>query len=372
LSAQDYLAVWRERNSSAPNSIFISENSNMKVEDKLLIRAARLKSLIIVLILSVNALAQGEKPRLRDDDRVRLAEAFRMGEKIGDRVWKDWSKAPFAVLLVTPEHEFLVRHPQPSKDFTSIGYDELLKSEIYFRKRVFQPSLLATFPAVGGVSTIIIGQPENTEARTSTRWVVTLFHEHFHQIQDSQPDFYTQVNALGLARGDETGMWMLNFPFPYERSEVKEQFSILSRALLDALRSSEKKDFNGKLSSYLAARKRFQELLAPDDYKYFSFQLWKEGVARYTEYRVAKEASARYTPTKEFAALKDFTPFADDARQTLDRVMIDLEKMSLDKRQRTAFYPFGAAEALLLDRANPKWQKRYLTEKFSLDRFFTR
>lgn len=296
----------------------------MKAEHKLLIRAGRLKFLILVLLLSTNALALEEKPRIRDDDRIRLAEAFRMGEKIGDRVWKGWSKAPFAVLLVTPEHEFLVRHPQPSKDFASIGYDALLKSEVYFRKRVFQPNLLATFPAVGGISTIVIGLPENTEARTSTRWVVTLFHEHFHQLQDSQPDFYTEANALGLARGDETGMWMMNFPFPYERIEVKEQFSLLSRALLDALRSSGRKDFPDKLSLYLAARKRIQELLAADDYKSFSFQLWKEGAARYTEYRVAKEASQRYTPTKEFAALKDFSPFADDARQMLDRIMIDL------------------------------------------------
>ena len=345
----------------------------MNAEHKLRVFCARqLKALIIVLLLSSSVTAQEAKPRIRDDDRVRMAEAFRMGEKIGDRIWKGWSKAPFAVLLVTPEHEFLVRHPRPSKDFTAIGYDPLLKSEVYFRKRVFNPALLATFPAVGGISTIIVGQPENTDAKTSTRWVVTLFHEHFHQMQDSQPNFYTEANALGLARGDQTGAWMLNFPFPYERAEVKEQFSVMSKALAQALQSRGKKDFDSKLAAYLAARKRFQELLSPDDYKYLSFQLWKEGVARYTEYRIAKLAAAHYKPSKEFAALHDFTPFAVDARQTFERVINDLEKMSLDKRQRTALYPFGAAEALLLDRVNPKWQTRYFAEKFFLDKFFTR
>lgn len=295
-----------------------------------------------------------------------------MGDSLGDRVWKGWSKAPFAVLLVTPEHEFLVRHPQPSKDFTSMGYDPLLKSEVYFRKRVFEPNLLATFPAVGGISTIIIGQPENTDAKTSTRWVITLFHEHFHQLQDSQPDFYAEAHALGLARGDQTGMWMLNFPFPYENREVKEQFSVLSRALASMLRSRGNKDFfSTKLAAYRDARIRFRELLTPDDYKYFSFQLWKEGVARYTEYRIAKLAAASYKPSREFAALKDFTPFAEDAKQTFERIINDLDKMSLDKRQRTALYPYGAAEALLLDRINPEWQTRYFTEKFFLDKFFT-
>jgi hypothetical protein len=348
----------------------------MKAVHKLLSSAVSLQALIVILLLGVSVSAQDAavKPRIRDDDRVRIAEAFRMGEKLGDHVWKGWSQAPFAVLLVTPEHEFLVNHPQPSKDFTALGFDPLLKSEIYFRKRVFSPNFLATFPAVGGVSTIVVGQPENTEAKTSTRWVVTLFHEHFHQLQDSQPGFYAQANALGMSHGDETGMWMLNFPFPYERAEVKEQFAVMSKALADALRSHRSKDFGSKLTAYLAARKRFQEMLAPDDYKYFSFQLWKEGVARYTEYRITSEAARHYTPSKEFAALKDFTPtaFADDAEGALVKILADLQTLSLDKWQRVAFYPFGAAEALLLDRVNPNWKKRYFTEKFFLDKFFTR
>jgi hypothetical protein len=331
---------------------------------------ARLLFLFLALCSSpsVSALVN---PQLAAEDRIRLAEVFRIGEKLGDHVWKGWNKAPFALLLVTPEHEFLIRHPAPSKDFSPLGYDALLKSEIYFRPRTVQPNLLATYPAVGGVSTIVVGQPANTQAKTSTRWVVTLLHEHFHQLQDSQPNFYTEVGALGLARGDQTGMWMLNFPFPYERADVEQQFNLMSRALVDALRSTDKKDFKEKLSIYLAARKNFQALLAPDDYKYFSFQLWKEGVARYTEYRIAERAAARYKPSKEFASLKDYSSFSEDNRATLARILNDLQNIELSKRQRTAFYPFGAAEAMLLDRVNPKWQQRYFAEKFSLDRFFS-
>jgi hypothetical protein len=326
---------------------------------------------LALVLLSASAPAQ-ERPQLRREDRVRLAEAFRMGERLGERVWKGWGQAPFAVLLVTPEYEFLVRHPGPSDDFERLGYDALLKSEVHFRKRVFASNLLATFPAVGGVSTIVIGQPENTAARTSTRWVVTLLHEHFHQMQDSQPDFYEEVNKLNLARGDQTGMWMLNFAFPYERPEVAQKFSAAARALAAALVARGGRDFRGKLAAYLSARKGLQDVLGMDDYKYFSFQLWKEGVARYTEYRVAREAAARYKPTREFASLKDFTPFAEDAARSLALVMDDLEKMSLAERKRTAFYPFGAGEALLLDRARPGWQRRYFVENFSLDRLFAR
>jgi hypothetical protein len=155
----------------------------------------------LLFLAASNVLAQG-KPAIPDIDRIRLAEAFSIGETLGNRVWKDWDKSPFAVMLVTPENEFLIRHPQPSKDFTLAGYDPLLKSNVYFRKRTQQINFLATFPAVGGVSTIVIGQAENTSKKTSTPWVVTLLHEHFHQLQSSQPTYYAEVDKLNLSRGD--------------------------------------------------------------------------------------------------------------------------------------------------------------------------
>jgi hypothetical protein len=78
--------------------------------------------LLFLLLAFTNAFAQNY-PALSSIDRIRLAEAFRLGDQIGDRVWPGWKKAPFAVLLVTPETEFLIRHPKPSEDFTKTGYD---------------------------------------------------------------------------------------------------------------------------------------------------------------------------------------------------------------------------------------------------------
>lgn len=101
-------------------------------------------------------------PSLSAIDRTRLREAFRLGDRIGDGIWPNWTKAPFAVLLVTPEYEFLIRHPKPSADFTSLGYDAVLKSDVYYRKRNFPSHFLATFPAISGsmISTIVVGQAE--------------------------------------------------------------------------------------------------------------------------------------------------------------------------------------------------------------------
>jgi len=325
----------------------------------------------ILLLAAGNALGQ-DQPALREIDRTRLAEAFRLSDQLADGLWAGWSKAPLAVLLVTPEKEFLIRHPQPSNDFTSLGYDPKLKSEVFYRDRKFQTNLLATFPAVGGISTIVIGQAENTDSKTSTPWVITLMHEHFHQLQDSQPNFFKDTAALNLSRGDQTGMWMINYPFPYETPAVSQQFSVLVRLLLEAMNAKPKTLFTSKLSDYLAARDTLKQMLTADDYKYFSFQLWKEGIARYTEYSVAHWAAAKYQPTREFRSLKDFTTFSAVEDQEHDLIVHELSTLKLENYKRVAFYPIGAAEGLLLDRSNPRWRSRYFAEKFDNSSYFLR
>jgi hypothetical protein len=264
-------------------------------------------------------------------------------------------------------HEFLIRHPKPSDDFTLIGEDAVLKHKVWFRKRKNPTNFLATFP-MGGVPTIVIGQAENTAAKTSTRWVITLLHEHFHQLQYSQPRYYAEVDSLGLARGDQTGMWMLNYAFPYSTSEVKDQFSAACKALAEALRARQQADFATRLTSYFEARKKLQSMLKADDYKYMTFQAWQEGIARYTEYHVAELAASDYEPSKEFQDLKDYTSFQEDARATVSRIEKELGSVQLDKAKRTAFYALGAAEGLVLDSAKPGWRKQYFEENFSLDK----
>ncbi len=330
----------------------------------------KLSLAFLILLFTSSVLAQ-EKPNISAVDRIRLAEAFRIGDILGNKVWKNWDKAPFAVLLVTPENEFLIRHPQPSKDFTLVGYDSLLKSNVYFRQRTKQINLLATYPAVGAISTVVIGQAENTSRKTSTPWVVTVLHEHFHQLQSSEPNYYKEVDALNLSNGDQTGMWQLNYPFPYKDTQTGKSFSALSNLLAETLQTKKKSNFSAKLNEYLKARREFQQMLSEADYRYFSFQIWQEGIARYTEWRIADLAARKYKPSKEFRVLKDYVPFKEVAEEILNKqIMASLPTLQLEKWERNVFYPFGAAEGLLLDRTNPKWQSRYLTEKFYIDRAF--
>lgn len=320
--------------------------------------------LLFLTAISVFAAPQEKIP---ETDRIRIAETYRLASAYGNRLWPEWDKAPLAVLLVTPTQEFLIRHPRPSDDFTAIPVEKPLDGKIFRRDRKFAPDLLATFPAVGGVPTMVVGQAENTLAKASTRWVITLLHEHFHQYQNAQPGYYADVDALGLAKGDTTGMWMLNYDFPYAKPEVHESFAAMSESLAAALHARGKKDFAEKAAAYWDAKKKFKAALSADDYKYFAFQAWQEGVARYTEHHVAQWAAKEYEPTDEFQKLKDYRPFKEEAAAIFAGIERELLAPQLKESKRTAFYAIGAAEGLLLDELHPKWRDSYFKEKFSLD-----
>ena len=129
--------------------------------------------------------------------------------------------------------------------------------------------------------------------------------------------------------------------------------------LVEALETKKGPAFSAKLAVYLKARQGLQKSLSPDDYKYLSFQLWKEGVARYTEIRIAKLAADNYKPSKEFRALKDFTSFEVVANQIMSVTLKELSTSRIENQKRELFYPLGGGEGLLLDRVNPMWQSRY-------------
>lgn len=326
-------------------------------------------SLLLLVALPAPASAQSS-PRLRQVDRVRLAEARRLADRVCERLWPGWGRTIFQILLVTDSAEFLVGHPPAAEAFTPLGYDALARSEVWVRDRRFPPDLLATFPAVGGVPTVIIGTAERT-GKSSTDWVLTLLHEHFHQWQMSRTDYHERVSRLDLARGDTTGQWMLNYAFPYDSPPVQRAMRGLATALGRAL-DAQRTVTDSSLDDVFTARDTLRGLLTPADLRYLEFQLWQEGVARYTEYAVAKAASAAGAPLAEFRKLPDFEPYDSAYRRRLLDLRQELARLDLARDRRVAVYPVGAALALVLEATRSDWKQAYVREPFALTGLLSR
>src|SRR5512145_395663 len=99
------------------------------------------------LLVTVPLAAQDGFPAA---DRIRVAEAFRLAERIQDSVWPGWSVAPFELLLVTGDRELLFRAGGPPSGWTPAEPVAGLPAPVWQRARVFSPTFLATFPAFGG------------------------------------------------------------------------------------------------------------------------------------------------------------------------------------------------------------------------------
>ncbi len=313
-------------------------------------------------------------------DRVRLAEAFRLAEECGERVWPGWSAAPFELLLVTDDREFLLRAAERPAGFERIGEDPRLGGAILARERVFPPNLLATFPAFGSEPTIVVGTAEAT-GTGSTQWVVKVLHEHFHQLQMSAPGYYEESDALGLSEGDDQGSWMLDFPFPYGSQAVGAVYGEVAEAVARQLSenvsagsagsngsgASDGSGASGVMAAFRDRYRRLEAALSGKDFNYLSFQLWQEGIGRYVELRVAECAAAGFRPSAAFQALADFESFSSFATRLRASILDSLRAPALAEEKRVAFYDLGAGIGLLLDRSGADWKRRYLEEKFFLD-----
>ena len=317
---------------------------------------------LLFFLASIDVL--GQQP-MAYDDKIRIREAIKAAP-FGNKIWEGYNSVPFVILLVTDSWEYLINHPRPGKDFTSLGRDSILDTEIFYRKKVFNPHLLATFPAVNGVATIVVGSPENTN-KGSVNWIITLLHEHFHQLQMTYPRYYENVNNLDLSGGDQTGMWMLNYPFPYDSIPVIKQYHKLSRALIAAV-NSPSREFKLHFKNYVTERKKLKALLSPADYRYFVFQLWQEGIARYSEYKFL-EALQKTTVSDEVAGLKDYIPFKTLKAKLYKDEMNNVGKMKLNNLKRISFYSLGFLEGLLMDKVTKNWRKEYLADIFVMENY---
>ncbi|MCZ8324766.1 MAG: hypothetical protein O9283_05845 [Sphingomonadaceae bacterium] len=276
--------------------------------------------------------------------RADLMQGRALVARHGDRLWPGWSRVPAGFVLVTPEGERLLCDDRVPPGFIPLPRDRRLDCAQAAGPATWRsPALLAAMAVFGPPPVIVMGTPETT-GKDRSGWLVTVLHERFHQWQMAQPGYYEQIRALDLSDGDETGMWMLNYPFPYRASAVSAAHAAATRALAAAIEADEA-SFAARRTDYLAARAMLAESVIARDWRYFEFQLWQEGVARWTELELARRSGDK--------------ALTDHARARRASIIARLRSPDLASDGRLAAYAMGAGEAMLLERWDRNWRKCY-------------
>jgi hypothetical protein len=272
----------------------------------------------------------------------------------GDSIWENISKTPLRILLVSDSLEFLFNHSKPSKDFKLFTYDPVLRTNIYIRNRIFPTYLLAAFPAVNSVDCIVVGSPNNVN-RKDEDWIIALLHEHFHVYQGTSLLYKKTKKVLGKKFEKKCPNWMLDYNFPYNKESVINLFNKYSNLIYETYRTLDKKDLKKKINQYKLVEIEIQNSLTQDDYDYFIFQIWQEGIARYTEFRYLKLLNINKKYLKDVYSL-DYT---SKEKKLVNTCISRLLNNDLQSNKRHIFYSLGLLKGIINDKTYPKWQNSY-------------
>ncbi|MDW3191722.1 MAG: hypothetical protein R8G66_05135 [Cytophagales bacterium] len=308
------------------------------------------------MIILVNMLPCWLLSQCPDTKQQVLIETYRsVADHLYDSYWPSWKEVPGHLLLVDDEREYLF-----NTSYTDSTFQDSCDG-IPSRSATMNKHFLATFPFINYQPTIIIGTPENTN-KSPLAWTITLLHEHFHQLQFSHPNYYAAQKSLNLDKGDQTGMWMLNHPFPYEEAGVISKINDMAKNLLSLYE-------NSSIEEVLVRHKKLKEelktIIGEEHYRYLNLQLWQEGFARFQELSILTYWIESFDQIEQDRFEKsELVSYLEDYQS---KILASLEDTPINESKRVYFYALGAAEAMLIKAVNPEWKSAYFDDLFNTD-----
>ncbi len=321
-----------------------------------------------LIALQSSAFAGDAQPvTLSERDTALLGEAYHLVNTLGETLWPGWSAIELPVVYVSGDSEFAVGFSKKIEGFRTLPAIERLPGKLQVRKRTFSPQMAASF-YVEGVPAVIIGTPEALETGP-TDWVLTAAHEMFHVLQYRRGSG-DKVAALEIGPRNDPS-WQLDFPYPYDDSDVMRLMHLEGYTLFLAVTADEsdaKYNTGAALEAAEVLRSFLRERTGDDRaFDYARFQEWNEGVARYTEHRLAElAATGDYRPTAAFAALEDAESFGELWESEKSQAFL-VKHAGRAARSRTVFYHVGLGKELALDRVLPGWKETYFAPDVWLD-----
>lgn len=272
----------------------------------------------------------------------------------GDGIWPGYSRVTLPVQLIEPTREILFCG-RTAIGFKAMPLDRVTGCGLQVRKRQLSVDLAAA-SYLNEQPVIQIGLPDAL-GMSRSEWIVTLLHETFHQFQSSLPGYQDAVSTTAQYLGQSGAEWMLDYRFPYADPKVVAAFADMNRCALAFLVGGRPHQVRQLVANYVKARRAARAAVGNTAWQYYEFQVGQEGVARWSELRLARMAGR---DDEGIAAV------AKDRWAGLSTSLRSMTDQGLGMWKRSSFYVLGAVEAEMLDRLTPKWRQNYIRRPFSL------
>jgi hypothetical protein len=317
------------------------------------------------LLVSAVAADRNLAPR----DLALIEEAYHVWITQADKIWPGASQIRTPMIYVADTEEYALGFDRPLKGFVNAGMASDKIGRVQVRVRTFPVNSSAAFP-VDGVISVVMGRPVAL-GLSPEAWVITACHEMFHGYQHARGSTH-KIRALKIGP-EEDGGWQLTFPFPYRDADVMRlihvQGYLLWLASNAAYSDDAKYNVGTAIEGNLVYRARLDSLM-PDGKaeRYSVFQEWSEGVAAYTEFKIAEAAgTTNYQPTAAFSMLPDFQGYASVWKVDYRNRPYLVKHAGRATKSRTTFYHLGMGKALALDLVLPGWKTKYFMPEIWLD-----
>jgi hypothetical protein len=128
--------------------------------------------------------------------------------------------------------------------------------------------------------------------------------------------------------------------------------------------SKDKADAQYNLGTALEAAQVYRAFLdrlaQANDYSYSEFEEWNEGVAAYTQYRLAEAAAQNsYVPTAASVHFQDSKAILPCGARTIRTGALPREARGTSSSASERVYHLGMGKALALDEVYPAWKMQY-------------
>lgn len=284
------------------------------------------------------------------------------------RIWTGASETKVPVLYIKSKTEYAIGFPEKMKGFVPVSTPGEQHLSVQARPRMLATDLSASFP-IDGVPAVVIASPELLK-KSPEDWVLVAAHEMFHVFQATKGS-YAKTATLKISSSDNPS-WQLTFPFPYANADVMRLIHLQGYTLWLTATSKDDGEAQYNLGTTLEAAQVYRAFLdrmaQTTDYSYSEFQEWNEGVAAYTQYRLAEAAAQNsYVPTAAFRALPGFQGYPVLWSRTYQNWPYLVKHAGRAARNRNAFYHLGMGKALALDKVYPAWKMQYFAAGVWLD-----